>query len=196
MIILYETERLIIRQWEEKDAADLFEYCSDGEVTKYLRFPTYTDIKDAHERIADMQKRYAKDKIKETDWAIVLKSGVGEVEDENSTEKAIGSIGIVSYEKGYKDANPIAEIGYIMNTKFQGKGYMTEALVGMFKWIKHSNIAKRIEAKHDTANEASGRVMQKAGMIFEGIKRKATSNNMNARADVAIYSILWEEIKV
>lgn len=33
MKVIYETERLIVRQWENKDEQDLYEYASDNSVT-------------------------------------------------------------------------------------------------------------------------------------------------------------------
>ena len=53
---------------------------------------------------------------------------------------------------------------------------------------------KTITAKHDTENAKSGNVMLRAGMTREGILRKAGSNNFHSRYDVAVYSILDEEI--
>ena len=44
MNILYETDRLIIRKWEDEDYLDLYEYASDKEVTKYLTFKTYESV--------------------------------------------------------------------------------------------------------------------------------------------------------
>ncbi len=38
MKIKYETERLIVREWKDKDYKDLFEYASNKEVTKFLHF--------------------------------------------------------------------------------------------------------------------------------------------------------------
>ena len=73
---------------------------------------------------------------------------------------------------------------------------MTEALKGMFKYIKQNNYAKRIALHHDATNIKSGNVMKRAGMTFEGIMRKAGSNNFHSRHDIAIYSILDEEIDV
>ena len=37
--------------------------------------------------------------------------------------------------------------------------------------------------------------MKRAGMTFEGVLRKAGENNFHARHDIALYSILDEEIK-
>jgi len=50
----------------------------------------------------------------------------------------------------------------------------------------------RIEAAHDVHNPASGRVMQKAGMVFEGIHRQASKNNTGV-CDIAIYAILAKD---
>lgn len=180
MNILYETERLIIRQWREGDYRDLFEYASVDAVTKFLSFSTYTSLEDARTRIDYIQQQYAEKSIT-VDYCIELKE----------MNKVIGSIGIV----GYKEKNEgEVEIGYILNPQFQGRGFMTESLVGMFKYIKQNNIAKRIVLKHDVENVKSGKVMKRAGMTFEGILRKAGCNNYHSRCDLAIYSILDEEI--
>ena len=84
----------------------------------------------------------------------------------------------------------------MLNPNFQGFGYMTESLIGMFKYIKKNNIAKRIVLRHDVDNIKSGNVMKRAGMTFEGILRKAGENNLHSRFDIAVYSILDEEIDI
>ena len=178
--IIYETERLIVRQWEEKDVKDLYEYASNSEVTKFLSWPTYEDEQNAINRINFLLESYKQEQI-DTDYAIELKS-------EN---KVIGSIGFMDYKQKNEGS---LEIGYVLNPKYQGFGYMTEALIGAFKYLKRNNIAKRIVCKHDTLNEKSGNVMKRAGMTFEGVLRKDGINNMHSRYDVAVYSILDEEI--
>ena len=181
MKIIYETERLIIRQWEEKDAEDLFEYAKDPNVSRFLKFKPYISINEAHERISTILLKYENNQV-EVPYAIVLKN-------EN---KVIGSIDVDCYSNS---GDGEIEIGYILSANYQSKGYMTEALIGMFKHIKANNIAKRIVCKHDTLNEKSGNVMKRAGMTFEGVLRKAGAfNNTHARYDLAVYSILYEEI--
>lgn len=177
---IYETERLIVRKWENKDYKDLFEYASNPEVTKFLTFPTYTSLETAKLRIATVRMRYNK-VTDNPDYCI----------EHKETGKVIGSIGFGGFED--KNEGKI-EIGYVLNPKFQGFGYMTEAVKGMFKYIKLNNIAKRIVIRHDVENVKSGNVMKRAGMTFEGIARKAGKNNAHSRHDVAVYSILWEEI--
>ena len=45
MNILYETEILIIRERENKDYKDLYEYAKDPNVSKFLSFKPYTIVK-------------------------------------------------------------------------------------------------------------------------------------------------------
>ena len=61
MNILYETERLIIRKWENKDYKDLYEYASDENVTKFLSWPTYVSLDDAVSRINFVKQQYLPD---------------------------------------------------------------------------------------------------------------------------------------
>lgn len=182
MSIIFETEKLTIREWETKDIYDLYEYASNPNVTKFLTFPTYTDIKCAEDRINDLLVKYQTNNIVQ-DYAIELKE----------LNKVIGAIGVVHYSP---KCGGIAEIGYCLNPAFQHHGYMTEALKGYIKYIKINNFAKRIEAIHDVENYKSGMVMQRAGMTKEGILRKYSSNNIHPICDCAIYSILDEEIEL
>ena len=179
MKIIYETERLIVREWEDDDYRDLFEYASDERVAKYL-FQPYKDLETAKKRIAKLKAQYQEDSFKR-DYPIMLKS-------EN---KVIGSISMSDYKP---QAGGIIMIGYTLNHNYQGNGYATEAVIGLFKHIKKNKIAKRIFALHDVENEKSGNVMKRAGMTFEGILRKAGENQVHSRYDVAQYSIIDEEI--
>ena len=180
MKVLYETERLIVRYWEEKDYLDLYDYAKDEEITKFLTWQPYKSEEEAKERIAILLEKYKNNEIK-TDYAIELKS-------EN---KVIGSIAIVRYSEKNEG---LAEIGYVLGRKYQGFGYMTEALKGMFKYIFDNSIAARIQLQHDVDNPKSGNVMKRAGMMFEGVLRKAGESNYRSRADLANYSILKEEM--
>ena len=180
MKFIYETERLIIRQWEEKDFLDLFEFASNPEVTKYLHYPTYANDGTAKERIAFLIEKYKTESLAQ-EYAIELKEA----------HKVIGSINIGSY---IKTAGGIIRFGYTLNPTYQGKGYMTEAVNGLLKYIHANKLAKRIEATHDIANEKSGNVLKRVGMTLEGIMRKAGENNFHTRYDVALYSILDEEL--
>lgn len=180
--IKYETDRLIVREWEKEDYKDLFELASDSEITKFLHYKTYENIEEAKNRIENVRESYKSSPLI-NNFAVVCKAD----------NKVIGDVNISSYKP---QAGGNVHIGYTLNRKYQGKGFATEAIIGVFKFIKKNNIAKRIEATHDLANPKSGNVLKRAGMTFEGIARKAGENNFHSRYDVAHYSILDEEIKL
>ena len=84
------------------------------------------------------------------------------------------------------------ELGYWVGLPYWNRGYATEAsaaLLGLGFDVLGLN---RIQAQHITRNPASGRVMQKVGMEFEGIRRQ----HFLARGefeDVAVYAILCSD---
>lgn len=69
---------------------------------------------------------------------------------------------------------------------------MAEALSAVLRFLFEEVGANRVEAMHDTRNPNSGRVMQKCGMICEGILRQSGKSNAGI-GDMAWYSILRED---
>ena len=49
--MILETERLILRPWEERDANDLFQYASDPEVGPNAGWPVHTSVENSKEII-------------------------------------------------------------------------------------------------------------------------------------------------
>jgi ribosomal-protein-alanine N-acetyltransferase len=81
------------------------------------------------------------------------------------------------------------DIGYALAREYWGHGYATEAVRAMIEFgFEHLNL-NRIEARAVPANVASTRVMQKAGMKYEGILSESGFFK-GAYQDVALYSIL------
>ena len=83
----------------------------------------------------------------------------------------------------------MGEIGYWVGLPYWNRGYATEASAALLDFGFDVLGLNRILARHITRNPASGRVMQKVGMEFEGISRQ----HFLARGqfeDVACYAIL------
>ena len=80
-----------------------------------------------------------------------------------STDEFMGGIGLVVSRPNNK-----AEIGYWIGTPFWGKGYMTEATAAIIRFGFEELSLNRIFASYISDNVASGRVMEKCGMIKEG----------------------------
>ncbi|WP_226666963.1 GNAT family N-acetyltransferase [Metabacillus litoralis] len=64
------------------------------------------------------------------------------------------------------------EIGYWIDSRYSGKGYITEAVEGLIHFAVTELHAKRIEIKCDTKNEKSKKIPEKLGFTLEGTFRQ------------------------
>jgi RimJ/RimL family protein N-acetyltransferase/DNA-binding transcriptional MerR regulator len=67
-----------------------------------------------------------------------------------------------------------AELGYWIGVPYWGRGYATEAARAMLNLAFDELGLNRVFAYHFTSNPASGRVLQKIGMLLEGTRRQHT----------------------
>jgi ribosomal-protein-alanine N-acetyltransferase len=106
------------------------------------------------------------------------------------TGAVMGGIGIHPHERHKR-----AEVGYWLGLDYWNKGYATEALVRMIDFGFAELGLERIEAQFFPENPASRRVMEKAGMLFEGIMRHyLQKDNMNKDNGIcAIIRSDWEK---
>ena len=170
----FETDRLILRKCTIDDAGDIFyNYASRDKVTEYLSWCTHKTLEDTK---SYLQNVVLPDYEKETySWFVALK-------DNN---KIIGNISVVKYNKELK----YAELGWVLSDDYWGQGLMPEAAKVVLEYIKSLGFV-RIDARHNVENPKSGRVMQKIGMQFEGVLRKAAFNNKGELVDMAVYSYI------
>lgn len=168
-----ETQRLILRRFCENDVEDAFEnWSNDPEVTRHLTWKPNKNAEETREIVTQWIENYKKPDYYL--WAITLKDD----------GKAIGSIEIRNSEH-----DRCGEIGYCLSRRFWSKGIMTEALKAVIDF-GFSVGYERIQATHHTENPASGRVMQKAGMVHEGTLRKFGLRNDGTLADCEMYAII------
>ena len=105
-------------------------------------------------------------------------------------KKSLQLIGAVSLTVE-KDAHK-AELGYWTGKPYWNQGYATEAAKSIIDYgFKHLRL-NRIAARHFVRNPASGRVMQKVGMVQEGRLRKDVMK-WGQFEDLYIYGLLREE---
>ena len=172
-----ETPRLILRRFQEGDGDYMYKnWASDSEVTKFLTWPTHPSVEVSRKINASWVENYEKPDYYQ--WAIVPKE-LGE---------PIGSISVVSI---IQEAEAV-EIGYCIGRNWWGKGIVTEALQEVIRFCFENVEALRVSARHDPNNPASGKVMQKCGLKYEGTLRQSDWNNQGI-CDAAHYSILRRE---
>ena len=169
-----ETDRLILRQFTMEDAPAMFRnWANDDEVTKHLTWPTHSDVEVTKMVLSDWTSHYAKPDF--YNWAIVLKENGGE---------PIGNISVVRINHNTE----CAAMGYCMSRAHWRKGVMPEALKAVVDFLFDEVGFNRIEAEHDVNNPASGRVMEKAGLRYEGTLRQSGRNNQG------IVDLVWRAI--
>ena len=171
-----ETERFILRKISMDDTDDMFEYARNPYVTTFLTWSPHPDKGFTFEYIAYLQNRYKSGDF--YDFAIVCKD----------TGKMIGTCGFTRFFFQHDGA----EIGYVLNPEFHGKGIATEVVGRIIRYGFENLALERIEGKYIIDNTASRRVMEKNGMIFEGVRRKGMLIKGLYR-DIGICSIVRED---
>ncbi len=85
-----------------------------------------------------------------------------------------------------------AEVGYWLGVPFWGRGYTTEALGAVIRFGFEDLNLHRIYAGYFDRNKASGRVMEKNGLKYEGRLREHVKK-WDVYVDVVYHGILREE---
>jgi len=173
-----ETKRLILRPFTEEDAVDMYNnWASDPEVTKYLTWLTHSSLDVTKKVIGMWASSY--DNPEYYQWAIELKE----------KRSVIGSISLMNIDNNIDNC----EVGYCIGRAFWNQGLVTEAFMAVIDFAFKEVGFKRITARHHVNNDASGRVMEKCGLKYEGTLRKISRNSQGQLVDCKYYSILKEE---
>ena len=171
-----ETESLLLRRMEMRDAQDMYEYSRDPLVAKHVLWDAHTSVSDTKSYLRYMLRKYRAGEP--SSWCIV----------EKSTGKVVGTIGYMWYQKD----NSACEVGYSLARRCWNRGYMTQALNAVLDYTFRELGFNRVEAQHETDNGASGAVMRNCGMTKEGTLRSRLYNK-GRYVDVDLYSILRKE---
>ena len=170
------TERLVLRPFAEADIPAIVHLLSVPDIAKTtLNIPYPYDEEKAREWL-DMQKR-ERDAGKSHTFAIT----------QRQDGALLGAIDIRPNQRHRK-----AEVGYWIGKPYWGQGYATEALQAIIRYGFEKLEMNRIYATHFIGNPASGRVMQKAGMVLEGTLRQDVRKGDVFR-DQRVYAILRQD---
>lgn len=169
---LIQTKRLILRQFKPEDYRDMFIWASNPEVVKYLSYEPHKNLKESKLITNLWVKAY---KNSETyNWAIEYE------------ENVIGNISVVNMDNKCF----CCHLGWQIDAPFWNKGIMTEAAQAVLNYLFGTVGFDRITSGHDTRNIGSGRVMEKIGMLQEGLFRRYIYQKDGSIGDKAYYAIL------
>lgn len=170
--------RLHLREVRTDDAPALFAIHSDPQIMRYWSYPAWTELQQAEQKIADIQRQR-----RELDiliWAIA----------DASTDVLIGSSALFAIDL----TQGRAEIGYSLHPDWQGRGLASEALRLILAYAFNERGLRRIEADIDPRNRPSRRLVEKLGFLQEGLFRERWNVNGEI-CDSAMYGLLSRDFK-
>ena len=150
-----ETERLLLRRFEEKDAEEIFSgFVNQPEFLYYANKEKRT-LEEEKASLVGIDKKYKNPEY--YNWLITLKD----------TGNIVGSINL--HVNSYNDS---VEFNYAIDNRYTSNGYMTEALLKIKDFALNEIKVNRFQGGCAVENLASKRVMEKCGMNFEGTLKK------------------------
>lgn len=168
-----ETDRLLLREITEKDAADLFLNFSNPEVMKLYGSDPLVNIEEARGLVHSFHVAFTESKgIR---WGIQLKN----------TDSLIGTVGFHAVSLKHRRA----EIGYEVNPTYWGKGFAKEAIGKAVEYGLNEMNLKRIGAIVFLENRPSNKLLHKLGFQKEGILRSYMVQG-GVSYDTNVYSLL------
>lgn len=145
---IIETPRLILRPFEERDAADVFAYASDPRVGPAAGWPPHRDEAESLEIIRTV---FAAPHMA----AVVLKE----------SGRVVGSVGFT----GVHDAElpgPDNELGYALGHEYWGQGLIPEAAIAVMEYGFTDLGLETIWCGYYEGNGNSRRVIEKCGFRY------------------------------
>ena len=150
MALILETDRLLLRNWEEKDFGPYHAMNNDPVVCEY--FP---DLQTEAQSRSVITRYRAQEQRDGYSFQPLI---------ERATGAFIGDIGLakVEFDAGFRGAT---EIGWMMQRQFWGRGYATEMARALLDHAFDVLGLPEVVAFTVPANAPSRRVMERLGMV-------------------------------
>ena len=163
ILMILETNRLILRPWEESDAENLYKYANSPEVGPIAGWPAHTSVENSLDIIRNVLS------APET-YAVVDKH----------TGCAIGSIGLMignASNIGLLDTE--GEVGYWIGVPYWGQGLIPEAVQEMLRYAFEELHLEKVWCGYFDGNIKSKRVQEKCGFQYQYTKENGQCSMMN-----------------
>lgn len=148
-----ESERLVLRRFEDRDLAPLLDYRNDPEVARYQGWESVSE-RNARDMIRQLGRGQPGTPGEWFQFAVALKGA----------DILIGDCAL-KVERG--DTRQ-AEVGYTLSRAHQGKGYASEAVSRLLDYAFGEMGLHRVVAITDQRNEPSYRLLERLGLRREG----------------------------
>ena len=151
--IRIETDRLLLRAWQERDLEDFYEYAKVDGVGQMAGWLPHKDIEESRTVLGF----FIRDK---KTFAIVLKE----------SGKVIGSLGLEERdgEPEVPEGSLGREIGYALSKAYWGRGLVPEAVKAVIDYCFKELAFDWLTCGHFVWNHQSRRVVEKCGFAYFG----------------------------
>lgn len=148
--MILETERLILRRWNESDAANLYKYARDPNVGPIAGWPPHQSIEESENIIKNVLSGAEA-------YAICLKTD----------NKAIGAIELkLKGHTDMTDRDDECELGYWLGKPFWGQGVMPEAAREILRYAFEDLGMNTVWCGYYDGNSKSKRVQEKVSFVY------------------------------
>ena len=171
-----ETERLLLRPFQETDLDDFYEYAKNPHVGPNAGWPPHGSKEDS---LKILNIFMSNDEV----WAIVNK--------ENN--KLIGSIGL--HTEPLRSTEDVKMLGYVLSEDYWGRGLMVEASKAVINYAFDNMYLQLLAVHYYPFNQQSKRVIEKCGFVYEGTLKHAKQIYDGSVYDVVCYSMTRDEWK-
>lgn len=146
--MILETERLILRPWEDSDAESLYEYAKNPNVGPAAGWPPHTDVEHSLNVIRNVLNG------KEA-YAVCLKTG----------NRPIGAVELMLNSKNCENCDE-CELGFWHAEEFWGQGIIPEAAGILLRRAFEELGMNKVWCGYFDGNDKSKRVQEKLGFRF------------------------------
>ena len=203
MVEALETARLILGNWNLRDAPALFAYAKDPEVGPNAGWAPHRNVMES---MSIIRNTYIPNRVWKIMYKIYEDNDGSRGTDTGSTETgrdrhrhipqprvsgAIGTIGFY-HDRRRPDIRSM-EMGYSLAKDYWGMGLMSEAVEAVLDYGFTSLGLDVISINTAVSNARSRRVIEKAGFVYEGMERRSNRIYDGSIQDLFIYSLLREE---
>ncbi len=158
---ILETERLKVRESTVEDVEAFYRIYKEPSITRYME-----DLF----RDPDEERVYIETYIKQVYgfygfgmWTVILKE----------TGQVVGRAGL-SIREGYE----LPELGFVIDKEYQRKGYAYEVCQGILDYARKELFFDKIQALVHPENEASLRLLERLGFVYENNVREQKEEYM------------------
>ncbi len=174
---LLDTDRLLLRPLRDADAAAVAAGAGDRQVAQYLiQVPSPYPVA--------LARRWVRGRV---EWWDLGRGVTLAVTERDAPDCLLGTVSLRRFARDRR-----AELGYWLARSAWGKGYATEACRRLVEFGFHDCELARIYAQVLAGNRASMHVLEKLGMVSEGVKRQHVVKARRLH-DVVLYGLLRDE---